>query len=277
MTMELSSLQKLLYRFIAEPESIASRLSGASAVEFLGIEAIICGDQRLGSGERLGIYATAYFYRLLDCLREDYPATRAVLGEDAFQRLIADYLGEFPPTEPSISHAGQHLADFIASHRIRKVCSFAEDLARLERTTIEVFHGRDAVPLDAETMQSVPPQQWPMFELRLHPAVKFLDADWRVSDVLSAINEEREWSVPAHERSRMIVFRQNEEVYFRPLEVGEKRALERARARLTFAEVCEEIAGEVEADEPAAAINRLVQRWVCEEILVAAQDHPSRD
>jgi hypothetical protein len=268
--MELPSLQRLLYRLVAEPESIASRLSGASAVEFPGIEAIISGDQCLSAAERLGIYATGYFYRLLDCLKEDYPATLAVLGDEAFQRLIADYLGEFPPTEPSISYAGQHLADFIANQRICTDCPFAEDLARLERTTIEVFHGPDAEALDAETMRSIPTDQWPMFELRLHPAVKFLELNWKVSDVLSAVNEKREWSVPSLERSRMIVFRQNAQVYFRALQGGEKRALERARARVTFAEVCEEIAAEIEVDEPAAEINRLFQRWLCEEILVAA-------
>ena len=270
MRIELSSLQRLVYRLIAEPESIASRLSGASAVEFPGIEAIISGDQRLAAAERLGIYATAYFYRLLDCLKEDYRATLAVLGGEAFQRLIADYLVQFPPTEPSISYAGQHLADFIAKERICTECPFAEDLARLERTTIEVFHGPDAEALDAETMRSIPTDQWPMFELRLHPAVKFLELNWRVSDVLSAVNEKREWSVPARQRSRMIVFKQNAEVYFRALEVGEKRALERARARVTFAEVCEEIAAEIEVDQPAVEINRLFQRWLCEEILVAA-------
>jgi hypothetical protein len=222
----------------------------------------------MAARQRLNIYREAYFYRLLDCLKEDYPATLAVLGTKAFQRLIGDYLAEFPPSEPSIFYAGQYLADFIAKHAFGQERPFLEDLARLERTTIEVFHGPDAVPIDAETMQSISADRWATLELQLHPAVKFLDVNWKVSEVLQATNGKREWSTPASEQSRMIVFRQRTEVYFRELQASEKRTLKRAREPVTFAEICEEIAAVVQVKEPAGEINRLFRRWVADGILV---------
>jgi hypothetical protein len=39
------------------------------------LEALVDGDERLSAVERVDIYADAYFYRLLDCLAEDFPAT----------------------------------------------------------------------------------------------------------------------------------------------------------------------------------------------------------
>jgi hypothetical protein len=44
-------------------------------------------DQRLPEIERINIYVNAYFYRLLECLNEEYPATLAVLGADDFAGL----------------------------------------------------------------------------------------------------------------------------------------------------------------------------------------------
>ena len=49
-----------------------------------------------------------YFYRILDVLKEDFPATLAVLGADNFHNLVTGYLIEYPPQHFSISYAGNH-------------------------------------------------------------------------------------------------------------------------------------------------------------------------
>ena len=83
-----------------------------------------------------------YFYRLLDCLKEDYPATLAVMGATNFHNLITGYLLAYPPSHPSVLYAGRHLADFLDSHPLRDEWPFIADLACLERALIEIFHGR---------------------------------------------------------------------------------------------------------------------------------------
>ena len=85
-----------------------------------------------------------YFYRILDALKEDFPATLAVLGADNFHNLVTGYLLEYPPTEPSISYCGRHLADYLRDHPLRDGAPFVADLARLERAVVEVFQGPDA-------------------------------------------------------------------------------------------------------------------------------------
>ena len=77
------------------------------------------GDDRLSAEARVDIYANMYFYRILDALKEDFPATLAVLGDDNFHNLITGYLIEYPPTEPSISYCGNHLADYLRDHPMR--------------------------------------------------------------------------------------------------------------------------------------------------------------
>ena len=49
-------------------------------------------NDRLTSLERLEIYNRQYWFRLLDCLFEDYPGLRYVLGDERFQKLAVAYL-----------------------------------------------------------------------------------------------------------------------------------------------------------------------------------------
>ena len=161
------------------------------------LEALVHGDDRLSAVERIGIYANAYFYRLLDCLVEDFPATLAVLGADNFAALVKEYLLEHPPTEPSIVYAGLFLADFLNDHPFAERWPFIADLARLERAILDVFHAADAPALRLETLQAVPSEEWPALKLRTHPAVEIVHSEWRISDVLHTVEEQgRQWTDP---------------------------------------------------------------------------------
>src|SRR5260370_8571545 len=95
---------------------------------------LVRGDQRLTAIERINIYADAYFYRLLDCFYEEFPATFAVVGSDNFAALVRDYLLACPPTDPSIFYAGRYLYGFLRNHPLAKPSPFISDLARLPST-----------------------------------------------------------------------------------------------------------------------------------------------
>jgi hypothetical protein len=112
---------------------------------------------------------------LLDCLKEDFPATAAIAG-DSFEEIVRAYLAGHPPTEPSIFYAGQYLADFLANDHPHKRWPFLAELARPERTG-----------------------------LRTHAAVHMLDCGWRVNDVLRAIENGNEWTEPARESFAMLM------------------------------------------------------------------------
>ena len=105
--LNLKELESLLYRLITAPSGVAEGLAAERDLGAGGLDAIVLGDDRLSAEARVDIYANMYFYRILDALKEDFPATLAVLGDDNFHNLVTGYLLEYPPTEPSISHCGQ--------------------------------------------------------------------------------------------------------------------------------------------------------------------------
>jgi hypothetical protein len=267
--MDLKQLQSLLYRRISVPEALTVGLRNEVRSSCGGIGALVLGDERLSAAERIDIYANAYFYRLLDCLGEEFPATLAVVGPDNFAVLARDYLLRYPPSEPSILYAGRYLAGFLRNHRLAGQWPFIAELARLERAILDVFHARDAPALGVEALRRIPPQQWPELKLRAHPAVEIVHSEWRVAEVLSAVESGHAWSEPGHQSVAVIVWRQDAQVRYRELQEMEARALALVSEGATFAAICGAIADDPEQPDRTALIGQLLARWLTDEIILA--------
>jgi len=271
----LKRLQEILYRLITAPNGVAEGLAHETGLPAGGIAAIIAGDERMTPAERVEIYANGYFYRLLDVLKEDFPATLAVAGADHFHNLVTGYLIDFPPTEPSIYFAGRNFAAYLSTHPMRERWPFLAELAQLERTTLESFHAADAHPLDADAMRETPVAEWPALAMRTHPATRLVESKWRVDEVLRAVEDGNEWRVPKREAVTIVVWRRDARVFYRAAEPGEREALRMASATegTTFAAICEAIAaGAGEGQDAAALINRLLARWLLDGLLLGSSD-----
>jgi hypothetical protein len=267
--MYLNELQNFLYRRITNPDATNESLGDERGPAPRVLEALVHGDQRLSAAERVEIYANAYFYRLLECLGEDFPATLAVLGEDNFAALVKEYLLEHPPTEPSILYAGLYLADFLNDHPFAERWPFIADLARLERAVLDVFHAADAPALGLETLHAVPSEDWPALKLRTHPAVEIVHSEWRIADLLHTVEQGREWTDPEHEEASVLVWRQNALVNYRNLEPVERDALVIVSKGASFAAVCEAIATRSEEPNRVTLIGQLMARWLADGIIMA--------
>ena len=267
MPMHLRKLQSLLYRLITAPSGVAEGVAAERELGSGGLGAIVLGDDRLSAEARVDIYANMYFYRLLDALKEDFPATLAVLGGDNFHNIVTGYLLEYPPTEPSLFYCGRHLAAWLRDHPIRDGAPFIADLAALERAVAEVFHGPDAVALEPDSLRAIAPADWPAMKLGIHPSAQILALDWRVSELLRAVEERRPWKPAQPGAVKVLVWRRKARVFHRDLERAEADALEAASRGVTFAEICDLVAANAGDQDPVAAMNRLLARWLLDGLL----------
>ncbi len=271
--LELGDLQRLLLRLIAAPAGVADALAREPALAPHGLDAIIRGDERMTAAERLEIYANAYFYRLLDVLKEDYPLTLAALGDDNFHNLITDYLLEFPPTEPSIHFAGRSLAQFLLVHPLGAARPWLAELATFERATLEALHAADAAALDAAAMRAIPVGAWPSVAMRLAPAARVLEFAWRIDELAGANPQVTLPHPPRRSPLAMLLWRRAGEVLFRPLELLESAALVLAGRPqgARFEEICERIADHwTDPAAAPAAIDRMLARWLNDGLMVRA-------
>ncbi|HVN91523.1 MAG TPA: DNA-binding domain-containing protein [Candidatus Binataceae bacterium] len=266
--MRLEELQRLIYRLVVAPNGVGEGLTLEESLPDGGLEAVIIGDDRLSAEQRLDIYANAYFYRLLDVFKEDFPATLAVLGETDFHNLITGYLVEYPPAEPSVAHAGQHLADFIRQHPLQKRATFLADLATLERALIESFCASDMDPLDATAMHTIGPEEWPSLQMRLHPASQLLELDHTIEPLMRSVERGESWSYPPRKAETILVWRRDTQVFYRTVETLERDALLLTQTRASFASICALIAESCDKADPTVVINQLLSRWIADEIFV---------
>ena len=65
-------------------------------------------NDRLTSLERVEIYNRQYWFRLIDCLYEDFPGLATVLGKREFnRRAILAYLQSFPSRSYTLRNLGK--------------------------------------------------------------------------------------------------------------------------------------------------------------------------
>src|SRR5271167_3703224 len=53
-------------------------------------------NDRLSSLERIEIYNRQYWFRLIDCLYDDFPGLHAVMGQTRFSKFLRAYLATHP-------------------------------------------------------------------------------------------------------------------------------------------------------------------------------------
>jgi hypothetical protein len=256
----LAHTQRIFWQLISAPEGVSARLAalldGDPGLPG-GLEAWIRGDDRLGATERLDVYAGMYFYRLLECLTEDFPAVHAVLGHEKFHRLARDYLTIHPSGHPSLRMLGRALGGFLETHAFLSECPYLADLARFEWALLEAFDAADASPVAPERLKGLAPDDWPFVRLSLTPSLRIVEAARPVQEVWAATSEGSEVPIIPQRRTVIRVWREDLRVFHRVIDEVELTAVRSIERGENFAAVCEAaaaIAGEERAGQAALEV-----------------------
>jgi hypothetical protein len=262
----LRETEELFWRLITAPEGVAAGLRQID-MKPGDLGGVIAGDERLDAVQRLDIYANMYFWRLLDILRGDYSALAAAVGDDAFHNLVTDYLLECPSRHPSVRNVGASLADFLTRRPLAVGRPWLVELARLERTRIELFDGPDAEPLTLDELRTRAPEEFVSLPLPLVPSLAFLEVTHAVDDAWRAAEHEQPVEAPAAGARTLLVWRQDVTIYHRVLEPLERQALLRARDGTTFGVVCDLVSESMPVEDAGPAAFQLLARWVGDGII----------
>ena len=169
------------------------RETSAVAAEF------IKPNDRLSSFERLEIYNRVYWFRVLDCIYDDYPGLRAILGEKKFMRLVTSYLAKYPSASFTLRNLGQRLEKFLREepHWIAPNDELVLDMARFEWAQVVAFDDPAMPQLTADDVLDTPPAK---LRLSLQPYLSLLELNYAVDKFLLAVKK-REGDVLRDEAS----------------------------------------------------------------------------
>ena len=177
----LSSLQEWLCWAWTDPRGLETALAIPSPNRpepSRQLDEIVSGAP--GALRRLGVYANAYFERILGAMAGDFPALKAVLGETDFRRLTAEYLATHPSRTYNIDDIGHALPAFLRGHPLTIHRPYLEDLARLEREIFLCLYTDRETPMDAKTLSAIPPDSWPTLQFTITPDLRWLPVMWPV-------------------------------------------------------------------------------------------------
>lgn len=225
-THPLEQLQRWLQAVITHPDGVAEGVASDGArgeidVAPQEVEQVITRSQALTSIERLEIYGSAYYARLLECLRESFPVLAHAVGREAFDQFAFGYLQSYPSTSYTLGKLGARFAEYLEATRPDRAEADAGeigwpdlliDLARLEWEIGEVFDGpgveREPV-LDPAVLQAIPPERWPAARLVTVPCLRLLAFRFNVNDYFTAVRAEQEPEMPAPEPTYLALTRIN--------------------------------------------------------------------
>jgi hypothetical protein len=174
----LEQIQRWMQSVLMHPGGVAAGLCAPEARAHLDVaaedlESVITRSAALGSAERLEIYVDAYHERLLECLREEFTATREALGDELYEALAFGYLQHYPSHSYTLNLLGANFARYLAESRLHAQAApsgagpnwpdFVIELAAFERALRDVFDGPGSEGgggLNLEELAAIPVENW---------------------------------------------------------------------------------------------------------------------
>src|SRR6516225_11362495 len=118
----LGQIQRWMQAAIMHPAGVAEGIASAEARGHIDVgpdeaESVVTRSRALTALDRLAIYGYAYYARLLECLREEFPVLKHALGAEVFDAFAAEYLQQYPSRSYTLLQLGANFPRFLAETR----------------------------------------------------------------------------------------------------------------------------------------------------------------
>lgn len=275
---ELARIQRWMQSVITHPDGIEAAIASEQArseidVDPQDVESVITRSRALTSIERLQVYGNAYYARLLECLREEFPALVHAVGEETFSGFAFGYLQQYPSTSYTLANLGREFPRYLSETRPATAkpdgepdwADFLIDLARLERTYAEVFDGpggEDGQLLQPGDLAGISPERWTQARLVPVESLRLLELSFPVHEYATAVRKQDEQpAVPQPSPTYLVVGRRNYIVRRQAVTLPEFTVLQAIAAGRRVEEAIEALANALPDDANLEFLASDLQRW----------------
>jgi hypothetical protein len=182
------------------------------------------GNERLSPVEQLEIYREQFYLRHTASLVDDFPGLGGILGQDAWDRLVWDYLESVAQASYDLGDLGAGLAAFVETRDWLEHRELLVDMTRLEYSHMLVFDAPDAASLEPTKLASVPEDAWEHARLAPDPGLHLLALRYPVTALRQKLLAARETAdrapipLPEPENIYVAVHRRERAIYHDRLE-----------------------------------------------------------
>lgn len=240
-------------------------------------------NDRLTSFERLEIYSRSYWYRIIDCVYEDAPGLRALLGEKRFSAFVRAYLAKYPSRSFTLRNLCSRLAQFIREEpRLTAPhTALAHAIARFEWAQTVAFDGEAQPVLTPDDLTKTPPAK---LRLGLQPYLSLVAAEWPVDDYVLAVKKrdalrseasnaidhapgaapKKKVPRPRRGKAYIVVHRYNHRLYYKRVEAPAFRMLEALKTGRTLVRAVAAAGSRVKPEQVRAWFETWMELgWFC--------------
>lgn len=198
---------------------------------------------RFSTLERLAVYRNNHVSTLLRTLASGFPVLHRRMGPEDFGTLTAHYVSLVPSVSGNLNDYGDRFGTEIAGHPLLRGREYLADVARLEWARQEAYLAAECAPLDLTCLDDCPAESYGALCFALHPAVRLVSCDWRVTPLLAAPDDDVSTWRPIHEPNGVLVIRRDQDVELLTLPDDEFRFLQAVAAGSSLAEAYDAAAG----------------------------------
>jgi len=230
------------------------------------MEREVVGTRRASAKTRLGIYSGAYRLRLLEALDTDYPALRALAGDDEFEKLGYDYIESHPSPYYNMRWYGGELAEFLKITPPYNKHPALSEMAAFEWIMALAFDAPDDPVVTVEDMAKIPAVAWPALVFAPHASLQRLNLEWNVPVFWKAVDKKDQHELPLKNEYPVawVLWRRGLNTYFRSISVQEAWALDAMRSGNTFAEICSGLCEWIDELQVAQYAAGMLKSWIAE-------------
>lgn len=115
----------------------------------------IRSSKRLSLEERFEIYSGSITEGLVKALRENFPVTEKLVGEDFFRYMSYEYIASARSSSPNLGDYGASFIEFVAIFPAAKCLPYLADICQLEWYWQKVYFGTDYSHLEVTKLSQI--------------------------------------------------------------------------------------------------------------------------
>lgn len=280
---DLAEIQRWMQAVITHPGGVEEGIGSSAARQQIDIgpeqaDRVVTRSRSLSGVDRLAIYANAYYARLLECLRDEFPVLKHALGEETFDAFAVEYLQKYPSRSYTLVELGANFPRFLEETRPHddeaaggrpSWPDFLIDLAMLELTFSRVFDGPGVEGkqlLNGDQIASLDPERLLEARLICVPCLRLLALRYPVHDYVRSVRRKEDVAPPEPAATFLAIGRRDYVVHYYDLTEVSYRLLLALQNGEPIGTAIHQVATTAGTDIDQTAINlrQWFQEWAAE-------------